>query len=92
MDALSILVPLHPNLHRALHPSISGLTLQLLDGSPAAPTPSTLVNSAARLNATLHAIGGKVGSVNLWRKSVDETVAFCWVSFAALRTTYHHKG
>ncbi|TDL29691.1 hypothetical protein BD410DRAFT_758724 [Rickenella mellea] len=92
MDTLTVLVPLFPNLHRALLPSISNLALQSLDGLHPTATPISVLQSASRLNACLHHTGGKVGSSTLWRKSVNEAIAFCWSALAALRTTYPQKG
>lgn len=52
------------------------------------------MNAASDLYSILHLTGGKVGSVNLWRRSVDETLVFGWDAFRSLRTTFvsHGKG
>ncbi|KAJ7904735.1 hypothetical protein B0H14DRAFT_3421490 [Mycena olivaceomarginata] len=40
----------------------------------------------------LHFTGGKVGAANLWRKSVDDTLAFGWTSFLSVRSTFLVEG
>ncbi|GLB33999.1 putative rRNA processing/ribosome biogenesis [Lyophyllum shimeji] len=92
LETLTILVPLYPTLNRPSHAAISALSLRFLDGSAPNPTSSPLLEAASRLYAVLHFAGGKVGAANLWRKSVDETLAFGWNAFAALRTTFASEG
>ncbi|EJD01578.1 uncharacterized protein FOMMEDRAFT_142163 [Fomitiporia mediterranea MF3/22] len=87
LNVLAVVVPLYPTLHRQLASTLSTMSLNFLNGSPSS-TPGALVLSAARLHACLHVTGGKVGGVTLWRKSVDETVAFCSSALEILRSTY----
>ncbi|THH12214.1 hypothetical protein EW145_g134 [Phellinidium pouzarii] len=88
LETLSIIVPSYPTLHRSLIAALSTLSLSFLNGSPTAPTPSSIVESASKLHACLHTIGGKVGGAALWRKGVDDAIAFCSTAVNALRTTY----
>lgn len=92
LDSLTHLVPLYPTLHRSLHTSLSSLTLKFLNGSSPKPTPTPLVEAASRLYSTLHVTGGKVGASNLWRKSLDDTLAFAWGAFLNMRKTYPSAG
>lgn len=64
------------------------LTLKLLNGSTPLPTDTLLLQSASGLYSVLHHTGGKVGAVNLWRKSLDDTLAFSRSAFECLRTTF----
>jgi hypothetical protein len=50
------------------------------------------MNAASELYSVLHLTGGKVGSIKLWRKSMDESLAFGWDAFMSLRTTFKHPG
>ena len=50
------------------------------------------MDAASQLFAALPTIGGKVGAVNFWRKSLDETLAFGWEAFLSLRTTFPTEG
>ncbi|KIK04644.1 hypothetical protein K443DRAFT_675661 [Laccaria amethystina LaAM-08-1] len=88
LRTLAHLIPLYPTTSRASYPALSNLTLQFLNGSASSPTNITLLESASQLYAILHLTGGKVGATNLWRKSLDETLAFGWDGFFALRTTF----
>ncbi|CCM05557.1 uncharacterized protein FIBRA_07784 [Fibroporia radiculosa] len=88
LAALTHLIPLYPTLHRSLHSSLSSLALKFLNGSSPRPTPESLAKGAARLYATLHVTGGKVGAGNIWRTSLDETLSFAWTALYNLRTTY----
>ncbi|KAJ7498714.1 rRNA processing/ribosome biogenesis-domain-containing protein [Mycena latifolia] len=88
LSTLTLLIPLYPTLHKTSHPALSRLCLSFLNGSPFKP-PNTLLRSAAsRLYAVLHFTGGKVGAANLWRKAIDDTLAFGWTSFLSLRSTF----
>ncbi|KAF8076598.1 rRNA processing/ribosome biogenesis-domain-containing protein [Lyophyllum atratum] len=88
LETLTQLVPLYPTLNRASHAALSGLSSRFLNGSAPNPTCNSLLEAASGLYAVLHFTGGKVGAANLWRKSMDETLAFGWSAFSALRTTF----
>lgn len=92
LATLARLVPLYPTLHRASHTALSALSLRFLNGSVPNPTSNALLEAASHLYAVLHFTGGKVGAANLWRKSVDQTLAFGWSAFFALRTTFPGAG
>ncbi|KAG6833947.1 hypothetical protein H0H87_007958 [Tephrocybe sp. NHM501043] len=92
LETLARLVPVYPTLYRASHTALSALSLRFLDGSAPNPTRNSLLNAASSLYSVLHFTGGKVGAANLWRKSVDETLAFGWNAFLALRTTFPNDG
>ncbi|KAK2466090.1 hypothetical protein APHAL10511_001732 [Amanita phalloides] len=85
---LSKLVFLYPNLHRASYSALSSLAMSNLDGRAPGPTNAGLMNTAAQLYVALHFTGGKLSAGDLWKKSIEETVAFGWNSFYALRTTF----
>ena len=91
LDTLTQIVPLYPTLHRQLANKLSSTSLNLLNGSPVG-TSASVVSSASKLHACLHTTGGKVGSAGLWRKSVDDTISFCFTAAAALRTTSRSEG
>ncbi|KAG5650307.1 hypothetical protein H0H81_012674 [Sphagnurus paluster] len=88
LETLARLVPLYPTLHRSLYAALSTLSLRFLSGSSPAPTSAALLQAASHLYTSLHCTGGKVGAANLWRKSTEETVAFGWNAFLALRSTF----
>ncbi|EAU84647.2 hypothetical protein CC1G_00166 [Coprinopsis cinerea okayama7 len=88
LTTLSQLIPVYPSAHKASFASVSSLALGFLNGSHPCPTDVRILYSAARLYATLHLTGGKVGAAAIWRKFVDDTLAFCWNAYAALRTTF----
>jgi len=88
MDTLSQLIANYPTTHRGSHNQIEAFTLRHINGSAPTPTNSEIIQAAARLYATLPLTGGKVGSVTVWRKLVDDTLAFGWDSFYSLRTTF----
>lgn len=88
LNTLTHLIPLYPTLHRAQHAAMHALTLKLLNGSTPLPTDTLLLQSASGLYSVLHHTGGKVGAVNLWRKSVDDTLAFSRTALECLRTTF----
>ncbi|KAF8204795.1 rRNA processing/ribosome biogenesis-domain-containing protein [Pholiota molesta] len=87
METLTRLIPLYPTTHRASSGALSAFTLRYLNGSPTGFTNEFILHSASQLYATIPLTGGKVGAVNLWRKSLEETLAFGWEAFYALRTT-----
>jgi hypothetical protein len=84
---LTRLVPIYPTLHRALYPTLSSLSLRFLNGTPDKPTNAALMENASKLYSVLPFTGGKVGSAALWRKYVDETLAFCWDALSSITTT-----
>ncbi|KAI0251352.1 rRNA processing/ribosome biogenesis-domain-containing protein [Lactifluus subvellereus] len=91
INALSVLAPLYPTLYKALHGRLSALCIRQFNGSAGQPTDSSLAQAASRLYSVLPATGGKVGSISLWRKSVDEVLSIGWASLYAVRTTYPHN-
>ncbi|KAF8913747.1 rRNA processing/ribosome biogenesis-domain-containing protein [Gymnopilus junonius] len=88
LGTLTQIVTLYPTTHRASSAALSAVSIRYLNGSPAGPTDKEKVAAASQLYAVLPLTGGKVGAINLWRKSVDETLAFGWESFHCLRTTF----
>ncbi|KAJ7178937.1 rRNA processing/ribosome biogenesis-domain-containing protein [Mycena filopes] len=92
LSTLALIIPLYPTLHRTSHSALSTLSLSFLNGNPFKPPNAQLSSTASRLYAVLHYTGGKVGAANLWRKSVDDTLAFGWTSFSALRSTFFVEG
>ncbi|KAH9850732.1 rRNA processing/ribosome biogenesis-domain-containing protein [Lenzites betulinus] len=88
LDTLAHMISLYPSLCRPLHTTLSNVALRHLNGSTPTLTPVALVEACSRLYATLPLTGGKVGAAGLWRKSVDDTIAFAWGAFLQLRTTY----
>ena len=87
LNTLTHLIPIYPTLHRAHHTAIHALTLKLLNGSTPLPTDTLLLQCASGLYSVLHHTGGKLGAANLWRKSLDDTLAFSRTAFECLRTT-----
>ncbi|RPD67014.1 hypothetical protein L226DRAFT_477086 [Lentinus tigrinus ALCF2SS1-7] len=92
VETLTHIVTLYPSLCRPLHGSLSTLALCHLNGSSPTPTPSGHVEACSRLYAVLLLTGGKVNAPNLWRKSLDDTIAFTWGAFLQLRTTFADRG
>ncbi|KJA29888.1 hypothetical protein HYPSUDRAFT_31915 [Hypholoma sublateritium FD-334 SS-4] len=92
METLTRLIPLYPTTHRASSTTLSGFTLRYLNGSPTGFTNEAILSAASQLYAVLPLTGGKVGATNLWRKSLDETLAFGWEAFYCLRTTFPTEG
>ncbi|KAI0050180.1 hypothetical protein FA95DRAFT_1555880 [Auriscalpium vulgare] len=90
LDTLVALIPLFPTLHKALHGPLTGLCLRQLNGSAPQPTNAALLEAASRLYAVLPVTGGKVGAAALWRKELDETLAFAWTALLSVRTTFPH--
>ncbi|KAF9534746.1 rRNA processing/ribosome biogenesis-domain-containing protein [Crepidotus variabilis] len=88
METLTRLIRLYPTAHRVASTQLMNFTLHYLNGSPTTQGNVEVVNKAAELYATLPLTGGKVGGVNLWRKSLEETLVFAWDAFLALRTTF----
>ncbi|KAI0832574.1 rRNA processing/ribosome biogenesis-domain-containing protein [Trametes gibbosa] len=88
LDTLAHMISLYPSLCRPLHTALSNAALRHLNGSTPTPTPTALVDACSRLYSTLPLTGGKVGAAGLWRKSLDDTIAFAWGAFLQLRTTY----
>ncbi|KAK0206320.1 rRNA processing/ribosome biogenesis-domain-containing protein [Desarmillaria ectypa] len=88
LNTLARIIPLYPNAHRSSHTALSGLCLKYLNGSSPLPTSTALLRSSSRLYAVLPATGGKVGASNLWKKTVEETLAFGWTAFSSLRSSF----
>lgn len=92
LTTLGRIVPLYPTLHRPLNTSLNALCMRYLNGTVSRPTSSSVLEAASHLYSILHLIGGKVGALNLWRKSIDETLAFSWSAFEQVTTTIPHEG
>jgi|ERR1700722_11428520 len=92
LATLTRIVPMYATLHRSLHASLSVLSSKYLCGSAPTPTNIVILEAASRLFAVLHFTGGKVGAANLWRKSMDETLAYAWATFRMLRSTFPDEG
>ncbi|KAI0677400.1 rRNA processing/ribosome biogenesis-domain-containing protein [Trametes maxima] len=88
LDTLAHTVSLYPSLCRPLHAALSNTALRHLNGSAPNPTPNAMVEACSRLYCLLPITGGKVGAAGLWRKSLDDTIAFAWGALLQLRTTY----
>jgi hypothetical protein len=89
---LTRLIPLYPTLHRVQHSALSALSLKFLSGTAPQPTSISLMETASCLYSVLPLTGGKVGSISLWRKSMDDTLAFAWSAFLGLRSTFPNEG
>ena len=92
MKSVAHLVTLYPTTHRASSTNLTSFCLGYLNGPSSCWTKTDIMNSASELYSVLHLTGGKVGSVNLWRKSIDETLSFGWDAFMSLRTTFISQG
>lgn len=92
LETLAHMVSLYPSLCRPFHAQLSNVALRYLNGSTPTPVPSELVDASSRLYTVLPFTGGKVNAPTLWRKSLDDTVAFAWGSFLQVRTTYPDRG
>jgi len=92
LTTLVNLVTLYPTLHKPSYPALSSLALRFLDGNPYAPVSRDLLDAASRLYSVIHVTGGKVGASSLWRKTLDETLAFGMNAFWSLRTTFATQG
>ena len=92
LEALALIVSLYPSLCRPLYAQLSQVALRSLNGSTPTPVPSELVAASSRLYAELPLTGGKVNAPTLWRKCLDDTVAFAWGAFLQVRTTYPDRG
>lgn len=92
MDTLTRLITLYPVAHRAPSAAISAFSLRYLNGSASSPSNTKLLNAISRLYSVLHLTGGKVGAVNLWRKSMEETLSFGYESLFSLRSTFPDEG
>lgn len=92
IDALSVLIPLYPTLHKALHGRLSAVCLRQFNGTVGQPMDDLLARATSRLYSVLAVTGGKVGAAVLWRKSVDEILSVGWASLYAIRTTFPNDG
>ncbi|KIY67371.1 hypothetical protein CYLTODRAFT_444097 [Cylindrobasidium torrendii FP15055 ss-10] len=86
LRTLTKIISLYPTLHRANQAALSTIALKLLDGRAPSPTHPAILKAASRLYATLPMTGGKVGATNLWKKSVEDTLAFGTNAVGFLRT------
>ncbi|KAM5534268.1 hypothetical protein V8D89_010878 [Ganoderma adspersum] len=92
LETLAHMVSLYPSLCRPLHAQLSHIALRSLNGSTPTPVSGELVEASSRLYADLPLTGGKVNAPTLWRKCLDDTVAFAWGAFLQVRTTYPDRG
>ena len=92
MKSLAHLITLYPTTHRVSSTNLKTFCLRYLNDTPAYCINMDVINAISDLHSVLHLTGGKVGSVNLWRRSVDETLAFGWDAFMSLRTTFASHG
>ncbi|KAF9464353.1 rRNA processing/ribosome biogenesis-domain-containing protein [Collybia nuda] len=92
LETLALLIPIYPTPHRASYSALSSLSFRFLNGGALIPTSEALLKAASRLYSVLPYTGGKVAAVTLWRKEMDETLAFGWSAFFALRTTFPEEG
>jgi len=92
MITLVNLISLYPTLHKTSYPALSSLALRFLDGNSYAPVSRNLLDAASRLYSAIHVTGGKLGASSLWRKTLDETLAFGMNAFWSLRTTFAAQG
>ena len=92
MDTLTRLITLYPTAHRAPSSALSAFSLRHLNGSPSNPSNTTLLDAISRLYSVLHLTSGKVGAVNLWRRSMEETLSFGYESLFFLRSTFRDEG
>lgn len=92
MDTLTRLITLYPTAHRAPFGALSAFSLRHLNGSPSSRSNIKLLDAISRLYSVLHLTGGKVGAVNLWRKSMEETLSFGYESLFSLRSTFPGEG
>ena len=92
MKTLTQLVELYPNIHRTSCANLTAFCLRYLNGSSPSRTNTDIKCAVAELYAILPLTGGKVGAINLWRKSLDETLAFGWNAYLSLRTTFPVQG
>ncbi|KAL7282519.1 hypothetical protein ACG7TL_003990 [Trametes sanguinea] len=88
IDTLSHIVSLYPSLCRPLLGPLSNVALRYLNGSTPTPMSTSMVEACSKLYCVLPLTGGKVGAAGLWRKALDDTLAFVWGAFLQLRTTY----
>ncbi|KAF5390544.1 hypothetical protein D9757_002613 [Collybiopsis confluens] len=82
---LTRLVPLYPNIHRTSYPALFAIISRTL--AQPVHLDRELVKFTSQLHATLHLTAGKVGAANMWRKSLDESIAFAWTAFTGVRST-----
>ncbi|VDC07334.1 unnamed protein product [Peniophora sp. CBMAI 1063] len=82
------LIPLYPTAHKSMHGALHALALQHTSGG----VPPARREAGSALFAVLPHTGGKTGAAVLWRKAIDETLAFGWNSLRVLRTTYPFAG
>lgn len=92
LKTLSQIIPVYPNAHKASFSPLTSLSLGFLNGSHPCPTDARILQSASKVYSVLHLTGGKVGAAAVWRKSMDETLAFGWNTYFALRTTFPTPG
>ncbi|KAE9410119.1 hypothetical protein BT96DRAFT_953314 [Gymnopus androsaceus JB14] len=88
LTTLTRLIPLYPNIHRTSHTALSTIVSRIFAQSSPSHVNQELVGLASGLYSVLHFTGGKVGSANLWRKSLDESIGSAWTAFFGVRTTF----
>ncbi|KAF9057988.1 rRNA processing/ribosome biogenesis-domain-containing protein [Panaeolus papilionaceus] len=92
IQTLTRFIQVYPAAHRASSPTLNAFALRYLGGSSPSPTPTAILHAAASLYAALHLTGGKVGGAGLWRKALDDTLAFSWAALLAVRSTFPVEG
>ncbi|KAF9028466.1 hypothetical protein BDZ89DRAFT_1066113 [Hymenopellis radicata] len=92
LRTLTKTVSSYSSIHRSSHALLSTLCLKFLDGHAPTPTHADVLQAASRLYATLPATGGKVGATNLWKKCLDDTLAFGWNALSLLQSVLLPSG
>ncbi|KAF8917822.1 rRNA processing/ribosome biogenesis-domain-containing protein [Mucidula mucida] len=92
LRTLTKTVSLYSNIHRSSHALLSTLCLKFLNGHAPTPTHADVLQAASRLYATLPVTGGKVGATNLWKKCLDDTLAFGWDALSLLQSVITPSG
>ena len=93
MDTLTRLITLYPTAHRAPSSALSAFSLRHLNGSPSNPSNTKLLDAISRLYSVLnlHLTSGKVGAVNLWRRSMEESLFWLRI-LVFLHSTFRDEG
>ncbi|KAH8830389.1 hypothetical protein DL96DRAFT_1592690 [Flagelloscypha sp. PMI_526] len=87
-DTLTMMISLHPSLHRQLQPSIAQASLRFLDRNSPDPINHRILHAASKTYSVLPVTGGKVAAANLWRKSVQDTLQSASQAIRSLRLTF----
>lgn len=87
LSSLATLISKFPTLHRSLIPQINSLIMPYLAGSFPPAYPSTMVQAAAHLLATMHHTEGKVGGPLAWRNTMDSVLYEAWKCVGLLQSS-----